>query len=119
MPEPIDIDAEDRPEFWTIDECAALLRVGRNAIVDLIARGELHAVHVGRAVRIDADDLAEFVAKGGSGPSQYRPRQATTAGDIESPDETQSPKAEKDEDANRHPHQADPAAIAGSHQDPA
>jgi excisionase family DNA binding protein len=45
--------AEPEPEFLTVDEAAAILRVGRNAAYDAIERGEIPGVQrVGRLIRI-------------------------------------------------------------------
>jgi len=42
---------EDHP-LLTVQEAAELLRVSRNAAYDLVARGELPAIRLGRQIRI-------------------------------------------------------------------
>jgi excisionase family DNA binding protein len=37
---------------YTVDEVAEMLRIGRNAAYDLVARGEIPSVKVGRLVRV-------------------------------------------------------------------
>jgi excisionase family DNA binding protein len=43
---------EARPEYLTIREAAAALRVNRKTVAGMISRGELAAVRVGRHWRI-------------------------------------------------------------------
>jgi excisionase family DNA binding protein len=44
--------AGNRTVGYTVDEVAEMLRVGRNAAYDLVARGEIPSVKVGRLLRI-------------------------------------------------------------------
>jgi excisionase family DNA binding protein len=37
---------------YTVDEVADMLRIGRNAAYDLVARGEIPSVKVGRLLRV-------------------------------------------------------------------
>ena len=46
-----------------IVDCAEKLGLGRTKIYELIALGELRAVHIGRAVRIPASEVERFVEK--------------------------------------------------------
>jgi putative molybdopterin biosynthesis protein len=45
-------------------DAAEMLSVSRKTVYRLIERGELRAVHVGRAIRIDPSDLAQFLSQG-------------------------------------------------------
>jgi excisionase family DNA binding protein len=51
----------DAPDVLTVPEAAALLRAGRNQTYDLIRRGELHAVRVGRSLRVPKAALVRFL----------------------------------------------------------
>lgn len=53
---------EDLPLVLTVDEVAAALRVAKWAIYDMVKRGDLHAVHVGRNLRIPRAELGRFLA---------------------------------------------------------
>jgi excisionase family DNA binding protein len=44
--------ASGRTVGYTVDEVAEMLRIGRNAAYDLVARGEIPSVKVGRLVRV-------------------------------------------------------------------
>ena len=46
-----------------IVDCEQRLGLGRTKIYELIALGDLRAVHIGRAVRIPASEVERFVAK--------------------------------------------------------
>lgn len=43
---------DEVPPVLTVPEAAKLLRVGRNQCYEAIARGELHAIRVGRSIRV-------------------------------------------------------------------
>ena len=45
----------------TVPEAAVMLRIGRNLAYELVARGELPAVRLGRAIRIPRDVLHDWV----------------------------------------------------------
>ena len=47
--------------LYTVKEAAEQLRLGQTKLYELIARRELAAVHIGRATRIPAAALDEFV----------------------------------------------------------
>ena len=62
--------ASSRPEsqrpptpLLTTQETASLLRVHPRTVQRLVERGELSAIHVGAAVRIDPADVAELTAR--------------------------------------------------------
>ncbi|MDR1393246.1 MAG: helix-turn-helix domain-containing protein [Bifidobacteriaceae bacterium] len=53
-----------KPEFLTVSEVAASLRVSDMTIYRLIAAGGLPALKVGRSFRIPADALNQWLADG-------------------------------------------------------
>ena len=46
-----------------IRDCVDRLGLGRTKIYELIALGDLRAVHIGRAVRLPASEVDRFIAK--------------------------------------------------------
>ncbi len=48
--------------LYRFPEAAQLLGLGRSTVYELVQRGELPVVRVGRAVRIAAEDLQAWVA---------------------------------------------------------
>ena len=46
-----------------IVDCEQRLGLGRTKIYELIALGDLRAVHIGRAVRIPSGEIVRFVEK--------------------------------------------------------
>ena len=53
--------SQELPLLVTISDAATALGVGRSKLYDLIARGELEVVHIGRAARIPTDALRSLV----------------------------------------------------------
>ncbi len=51
------------PRLLRIPEVARVLAVGRTTVYGLIASGELIQVHVGRAVRVTAESVDQFVRR--------------------------------------------------------
>ena len=51
----------DWPELLSVDEVAAVTNVGRNAIYDLIKRGEIKAVKFGRLLRVPKASLLDVM----------------------------------------------------------
>jgi excisionase family DNA binding protein len=49
--------------LYRIPEAAALLGMSRTVIYELLAAGELTAVHIGASVRVTAASLREFVTR--------------------------------------------------------
>jgi excisionase family DNA binding protein len=47
----------------TIPQVAAALSLGRSTVYELVQRGELPVVHIGRAVRVRFTDLEKWVAE--------------------------------------------------------
>lgn len=51
------------PLLLTIVEAARLLAVGRTTVYELIERGELRAVHIGRACRVPVVAVTDYVER--------------------------------------------------------
>jgi excisionase family DNA binding protein len=49
------------PLLLTIPEAARILAIGRSTLYELIGRGELPTVHLGRAVRIPLEGIRALV----------------------------------------------------------
>lgn len=49
--------------LWRIDEAAERVALGRSKFYELIARGEIRVVKVGRATRIADEALRDWVAR--------------------------------------------------------
>ena len=47
----------------TYDQAAGYLAVGRTTMYDLVARGELPAVKIGRCARLRPEDLEDYIKK--------------------------------------------------------
>jgi excisionase family DNA binding protein len=47
---------------YTIQEAAAVLRISRTKLYDLMAAGEVESIHIGRSRRIPADVLRSYVS---------------------------------------------------------
>lgn len=52
---------DDAPDVLLVAEAAALARVGRNAMYQAVARGEIFSVRIGRSVRIPRIALERFL----------------------------------------------------------
>ncbi len=50
------------PQLYTVSETAALLRIGRSSLYELMATGQLRSITIGSRRLIAAEDLAFFVA---------------------------------------------------------
>jgi excisionase family DNA binding protein len=53
----------ETPLLLTIVQAAHLLGVGRSKIYELIGRGDLEVVYIGRSVRVPFDVVTEFVRR--------------------------------------------------------
>lgn len=51
------------PLLLTIVEAARLLSVGRTTVYELIERGDLRAVHIGRACRVPVVAVTDYVER--------------------------------------------------------
>ena len=49
-------------EMLKVDEVAALLKLGRTKVYQLVAAGELPAVRIGKVLRISAEALQEWLS---------------------------------------------------------
>jgi excisionase family DNA binding protein len=49
------------PLAYTVDETAKALHVGRNTVYQLIAAGELPAMRIGKAIRVPARALDNWI----------------------------------------------------------
>jgi excisionase family DNA binding protein len=58
-----------------VEEAAKLLSIGRTKAYELIANGQLHAIHLGRATRISSREVDRFIR---SVDRQHRPQRRTT-----------------------------------------
>jgi excisionase family DNA binding protein len=52
---------ELRTELLRVEEAAEVLQVGRTKVYELMARGELPVVRIGRSVRIPLRSLQEWI----------------------------------------------------------
>jgi excisionase family DNA binding protein len=50
------------PELLKVKEVAAILRVGRNQLYEAVARGDIRAVRIGRAIRIPKTALVDLLS---------------------------------------------------------
>lgn len=63
----------DDTELLTVPETARLLRISRNLAYELVARGELPAVRLGRVIRIPRHELrARIRAQAGGDRERYQ-----------------------------------------------
>jgi len=53
------------PDLLTVDETAAILRIARGRCYELLRRGFIPVVHLGRQVRVSRAELEQFIARGG------------------------------------------------------
>lgn len=54
-------EAEREVRLYTLDEVQSRLSIGRTKAYELVAKGELSAIRVGRLLRVSAQDLESFV----------------------------------------------------------
>jgi excisionase family DNA binding protein len=57
------------PEVLTAREAAAILRIGRNQLYQVVARGQLDAVRIGRSIRIPKQALLDLLASASPPPA--------------------------------------------------
>ena len=50
-------------EMLRVDEVAALLKLGRTKVYQLVADGELPAVRIGKVLRISAEALQQWLSR--------------------------------------------------------
>jgi excisionase family DNA binding protein len=56
-----DRQGNEQQEIFTVPEAAALLRIGKARLYELIHQGKVSALHVGRTMRIPRAALEEFI----------------------------------------------------------
>ncbi len=56
------MSATTEPRVLTVPEAAALLRISRRHVYELVRRGELPAIRLGRVVRIPADAVTGLMS---------------------------------------------------------
>jgi excisionase family DNA binding protein len=49
--------------FLTVEEAAKALRIGRTRVFDLIAKGEIKSVLIGRSRRVSVEALRQYAKK--------------------------------------------------------
>jgi excisionase family DNA binding protein len=49
--------------FLTVEETAKALRIGRTRVFDLIAKGEIKSVLIGRSRRVSVEALRQYAKK--------------------------------------------------------
>lgn len=52
---------ETAPDPLTIAEVAAVMRVGRSTVYDLMRRGTIRHIHVGKRILVYKSDLIEWI----------------------------------------------------------
>jgi excisionase family DNA binding protein len=62
MREGVDVPDNGAQQVLKVKEVAGELRVGINQAYELIQRGEIRSVRIGRAVRVTREALEEFLA---------------------------------------------------------
>jgi excisionase family DNA binding protein len=67
-----------QPLAYTDGEVAALLHVSKRTVYRLRKSGALRAVRIGRAVRVPADALAQFLKRAGERDQAASPLQGGT-----------------------------------------
>jgi excisionase family DNA binding protein len=55
--------AAERPVLITVEVAAARLSLGRTTVYALLDRGELRAIHVGRALRVLAREVEAYAER--------------------------------------------------------
>lgn len=54
---------ENLPLLLTVEEMAAVLRIGRNPAYQLVKDGSIQSIRVGRSIRIPRNALIQFVER--------------------------------------------------------
>ena len=63
----------DEVILLTVPEAAKLLRISRNLAYELVARGEIPAIRLGRVIRVPRAPLEEWVKSEAALPSHRSP----------------------------------------------
>ncbi len=56
-------NGEREPLLLTVDEVAKMLRIGRTVAYQLMQKGEIHSVKIGRNRRVVASSIREYVMR--------------------------------------------------------
>jgi excisionase family DNA binding protein len=59
----IEATGPGEPLLLTVPQAARMLAIGRSLLYELIASGELEAIHIGRCARVPLDALSAFVER--------------------------------------------------------
>ena len=54
---------ENLPLLLTVEEMAAVLRIGRNPAYHLVKDGSIQSIRVGRSIRVPRNALIQFVER--------------------------------------------------------
>lgn len=54
---------QKRPAFWTVKEVAEYIRASDQTVLNLVRRGQLKAIRLGRALRITDESLQRFLGE--------------------------------------------------------
>lgn len=63
----------DEIMLLTVPEAARVLRISRNLAYELVARGEIPAIRLGRVIRVPRAPLEEWVKSEAAPPSHRNP----------------------------------------------
>jgi excisionase family DNA binding protein len=61
----------NEPYLLSVAEAAKLLRVGRTLAYEMIARGELPSVRLGRTIRVPRSSLQEWIVQATTGGTAF------------------------------------------------
>jgi excisionase family DNA binding protein len=73
-------------EYLTVDEVATMLRLVPQTVRNMMDRGDLPFIRIGRRVRIKRSDFDRFVERGYTGGGRPQPRAAPSLWEGEIPD---------------------------------
>ena len=59
----MDVQTTPTPLLLRVSQAGAILGLGRSTVYELIARGEIETVHIGRACRIPVAALEAYVCR--------------------------------------------------------
>ena len=60
------------PLLLRVEEAAKALQIGRNKVYELAATGEIPSLHLGRQLRIPAQELREWIREQAQGAERKR-----------------------------------------------
>ena len=59
------------PEYMTVEEVAARLRVSKMTVYRAVERGDMDAIRVGRSIRVDKRDVFKFIREATTTPDEH------------------------------------------------